>query len=80
MRHLDRVNARPVERGGDRADMIQPIGMADRMHAVAQRHILDVERRLARVEGHAACRSSRRRAIASPVASAAEVMMSRLPA
>src|SRR5690606_3934684 len=80
MRDLDRVDPGLVERLGDRADMVDAVHVADRVHAVAQRHVLDVELVLADVEAHAAAlRSMMRCASSSPVALAAAVMMSRLP-
>ena len=72
-----------VERPAYRDDMIEPVLVADRMHAVAQRHVLDVYPALG-VDGHdrspAQPAASRRSMTRSPVRSAAEVMMSRLPA
>src|SRR3546814_14832962 len=65
----------------DLANMIDAVLMADRMHAVAQRHVLNVEFGYGWVERHhAASFCNRRAAIFSAVASAAEVIMSRLPA
>src|SRR3546814_9444501 len=80
MRYLDRIDAGLLERLSDRAHMIDTVHVADGVHAVAQRHILDVELVLADVEAHAAAlRAWMRCASSSPVALAAAVMMSRLP-
>src|SRR3546814_2133866 len=54
MRYLDRIDAGLLERLSDRAHMIDTVHVADGVHAVAQRHILDVELVLADVEAHAA--------------------------
>jgi hypothetical protein len=55
--------------------------VADGVHAVAQGHVLDVELVVGGIEGQAAVLwRARAFAIRSAVASAAEVMMSRLPA
>jgi hypothetical protein len=81
MRDLDRVDPASSSAAGDRPDMIEPYMVPDGVHPVAQGHVLNVElvARLGRT-----CRScgpfSMRRAISSPVAFAAAVMMSRLPA
>src|SRR3546814_8795392 len=76
MRDLDRIDLRLIERPGDRLNMIEAVLVADRVHPVAQRHILDIEFGRSGVEAHAAIIS----AIFSAVRSDAEVMMSRLPA
>ena len=76
VRDLDRVDLRTVERLRDRLHMIQLILVADRVHAVAERHVLNIELGRCGIETHAAILS----AIFSAVFSAAEVMMSRLPA
>jgi hypothetical protein len=75
MRNLDGVHPCIVQRAGNGAHMVERISMADRMHAVAQRHVLNVE--LAGRLHAATCHFS---AIASAVRSAADVMMSRFPA
>jgi hypothetical protein len=81
MRHLDRVDPGGIECPGDRADMVDAVPVADRVHAVAQRHVLDVELGAGGIEiAHATALASWRRAIFSAVRRAAEVMMSRLPA
>src|SRR3546814_1525480 len=78
MRDLDRVNPGVIECLCDLANMIDAVLMADRMHAVAQRHVLNVEFGYGWVERHhAASFCNRRAAIFSAVASAAEVIMSR---
>src|SRR5687768_14795528 len=84
MRDLDRVDPGLVERGGDRADLLDPVHVPDRVHPVAQGDVLDVEpgAALGIVGGHhtvSFCAASRRSASSSPVALAAAVMMSRLP-
>ena len=71
MRDLDCIDLRRVERAGDRANVAETVLMTDRVHAVTQRDILDVKL------AHA---SAIRAATFSAVRSAAEVMMSRLPA
>src|SRR3546814_4061667 len=76
MRDLERIDLRLIERPGDRLNMIEAVLVANRVHPVAQRHILDIEFGRSGVEAHAAILS----AIFSAVRSAAEVMMSRLPA
>ncbi len=69
MRDLDRIDPGRIEGARDGAYRIQPVLMADGVHAVAQGDILDIELL------HAATPS----ASFSAVARAAEVMMSRLP-
>src|SRR3546814_18641877 len=81
MRYLDRIDAGLLERLSDRAHMIDTVHVADGVHAVAQRHFLDVELVLADVEAHAsALRALMRCASRSPLALSAAVMMSSLPA
>src|SRR3546814_10939278 len=80
MRYLDRIDAGLPERLSDRAHMIDTVHVADGVHAVAQRHILDVELVLADVEAHdAALRAWMRCASSSPVDLAAAAMLSSLP-
>ncbi|MCY1207336.1 hypothetical protein D9M72_189330 [compost metagenome] len=83
MRDLDRIHARGVERGRDAAHVVQAVLVADGVAAVAQRHVGDVEL-LGKLYGHvclpAAHADSRVSARRSAQASAALVMMSRLPA
>src|SRR3546814_13677870 len=77
MRDLDRVNPGVIECLCDLANMIDAVLMADRMHAVAQRHVLNVEFGYGWVERHhAASFCNRRAAIFSAVASAAAAIMS----
>src|SRR3546814_1076476 len=52
MRDLDRVNPGVIECLCDLANMIDAVLMADRMHAVAQRHVLNVEFGYGWVERH----------------------------
>ena len=77
MGDLDRVHPGRVQRGGDLGDLRQAVLVAYRVHSVAQRDVTDVERL-----GHldAPTLLVEWAAIRSAVASAAEVMMSRLPA
>ena len=77
---LDRVDAGAIERAGDLAHRLQMVLVTDRMHAVAQRDVLDVKLRLVLAGHHAASFCNWRAAQRSAVVSAAEVMMSRLPA
>lgn len=79
MRHLDGIHPGFVQGGRDLAHMVHRVSVADRMHAVAQRHILDIEPVMRGIEHHAT-RPMPCAAIFSAVASAADVMMSRLPA
>ncbi len=51
---LDRVDARAVERAGDLAHRLQVILVTDRMHAVTQRDVLDIELVLVLSGHHAA--------------------------
>jgi len=76
VRHLDRVHAGGVERPGDISRPLGPDPMPDGMHAVSQRDVLDIDSGLA--HGRPVCRPTV--ASRSAVRSAAEVMMSRLPA
>ena len=81
MRHLDGVHPCVVQRARNCAHLVQIILVLHRMHAVAQRHVLDVQPGRGGIEkSHAAALVMRRWAIASAVCRAAEVMMSRLPA
>ncbi len=80
VRDLDRIDLRAVQRPRDRLHMIEAVLVADRVHAVAQRDVLNVELLSGRIEGHAATPWFIRSAIFSAVLSAADVMMSRLPA
>ena len=93
VRYFDAVDTSRVQRRGDRLHLGDAVLMADGVAAIAQRYVRDVELP-AHVdtpwwfgEAHAGCfrprampTSIRRRAIMSPHARAAEVMMSRLPA
>ena len=87
MADLDGIDSRAIERRGDTPHVANRILVANGMHAVAQRDILDVEAAACAAEalgrrgahastGRAACDAASR----SPVRSAADVMMSRLPA
>ena len=76
------IDAGFIERLGNRGNMIHAIEMANRVHAIAQRHILDVDllpRGIKDFATHAAA-PNLSCAMRWPVASAAEVMMSRFPA
>ena len=78
MGDFDAADAGLVERAGDLPDLVERIAVADGMHAVAQRGVLNVNLAVrVHIHDQAAFLSSTRR---SAVASAAEVMMSRLPA
>ena len=82
---FDRVDLGPVKCAGNRLDVVQTILVTDSVHSVTQSDVLNVELLLGRVESHAAAPpcislSCMRFAIFSAVLSAAEVMMSRLPA
>ncbi|MCY1338203.1 hypothetical protein D9M69_240540 [compost metagenome] len=83
MRDLDRIHTGCVERGGNAAHVIQAVLVADGVAAVAQSDIRDIKLLVQihvclLLHGQAAARlvSARR----SAQASAALVMMSRLPA
>src|SRR5690606_37030839 len=82
MRDLDGIHARLVQRPGNGAHVIQPVPVKNRMHPVPQCHILDVDLGLGWIEArlHVPNLRWRCRTICSAVASAADVMMSRLPA
>jgi hypothetical protein len=74
---LDGVHSGGIDGRGDRAHLVGVHPVPDGVHAVAQGHVLDVEL------GNAHCRASTRWSAStssSAVRSAAEVMMSRLPA
>ena len=75
---LDGIDAGAIERRGDAPHVGDGILVADGVHAVAQRDVLDVEARAALMPSPAAPPSDA--ASRSPVRSAADVMMSRLPA
>src|SRR3546814_5433863 len=62
MRDLDRVNPGVIECLCDLANMIDAVLMADRMHAVAQRPVLNVEFGFGWVERHHAASFCNRRA------------------
>ena len=76
---FDGVDAGLVERAGDALDLRHGVLVPDRVHPVAQRHVLNVQRLAAHAPtpGAEAIIASARR---SPVRRAADVMMSRLPA
>ena len=78
--NLDGVHLGPIKCPGDRLDVLDAVLMANGMHSVAQRHVLDVKFRGFRIQAHGETSSSSRSAIFSAVRSAAEVMMSKLPA
>ena len=78
MGDLDRVDPGRVQRRDDPADVGGVDPVTDRVHPVAQRDVLDVE--LGHRVASWSAGLSRPWAIDSPTASAAEVMMSRLPA
>ena len=75
VRDLDRIDPGLVEGAHDLLDVCRVDAMPDRVHAVAQRDVLDVE-----LGAHAGTPSVSRTASASAVRIAADVMMSRLPA
>ena len=87
MGDLDRVHARLVECGGNSAHLINAVHVANRVHAVAQRYVLNIKLvpagnlKLCHSASfaHDAAAAMRRSAKSSPVALAAAVMMSRLP-
>ena len=88
MADLDGVDAGAIERRGDAPDVADGILVADGVHAVAERDVLDVQTAACPAEAvrlqaigschHLAARGAR--PSRSPVRSAADVMMSRLPA
>jgi len=80
MRHLDGIDLRPVQRSGDRLHMIQTVLVADGVHSVAQGDVLNIELGGGRIKAHAAAPSCILATIRSAVLSAAEVIISRLPA
>ncbi|MNG35646.1 hypothetical protein D3C84_1224400 [compost metagenome] len=81
MGDFDGVDLGLVQGAGDVLHVLDRVLVAHGMAAVAQGHVGDVQL-LARVEGHGASPQPliMERAMRSAVASAAEVMMSRLPA
>ena len=79
VRDFDRIHARAIERSRDSRDVGKRILMTDGVHAIAQRDVLNVERAVL----HAIApplTTDPAVASRSPVRSAADVMMSRLPA
>ena len=79
---LDGVDPRGVEGLADIPDPVEPVLVADGVHPVAQGHVLDVDLP-GPAPGHrpsSARPAARRSTSRSAVLSAAEVMMSRLPA
>ena len=84
VRDLDAVDAGGVQCRGDRLDLRDAVLVANGMAAVTQGHIADVElpgrRHASSFRPRAMPPAMRRCAIRSAHASAAEVMMSRLPA
>jgi len=72
---FDRIYLGRIEGAGDALDLLERILVADGMHAIAQRDVLNVNTRLHATFSIVICDASR-----SAVASAADVMMSRLPA
>ena len=87
MADLDGIDTRAIERRGDAADVANRILVANGVHAVAQRDVLDVKTAACAAEAvrrrraHASTgRAAYDAASRSPVRSAADVMMSRLPA
>ena len=79
MAHFDGVDTGGIESRGDSDDGIQSVFVTDGMHTIADRHVLDIELSLGQF-GHAASSLPRSSTNRSAVASAADVMMSRLPA
>ena len=79
MRHFNCVHARIIQCLGNRHDMIEPIHVADGVHAIAQRNILNIELIASFDVELAAHAAILRAARSSPVALAAAVIMSRLP-
>ncbi|MNL79965.1 hypothetical protein D3C87_2066920 [compost metagenome] len=76
MGDLDGVDLGAIQGASDGLDMVEAILVADGVHPVPQGHVLYIELGRGGIEGHVAILS----AIFSAVLSAAEVMMSRLPA
>src|SRR5688500_5670520 len=72
---FNRVHACAIERRGNPPHIAHGILMANRVHAVAQSDVLDVQ-----TVHTITCRAAYDSASRSPVRSAADVMMSRLPA
>ena len=78
--NLDRVDFGAVESLRNRLHMVEAILVTNRVHPVAQRHVLDIEFGLRRIEGHAGAPTCRVAAMRSAVRRAADVMISRFPA
>src|SRR3546814_18196791 len=80
MRHLDRVDPGIVQRLCDRRNMIQPIQVTDRVHAVAPGDVLNIELLAVDIKAHAAAlRPSSFAAISPALALAATVQLSKVP-
>ena len=73
---LDGIDTSAIERRGNAPHVGDGILVANGVHAVAERDVLDVEAAAHAITGRAAEDAASR----SPVRSAADVMMSRLPA
>ncbi|MNH25669.1 hypothetical protein D3C79_856840 [compost metagenome] len=74
MGDFDGVDLGAIQRRGDGTHVIQRILMTDGVHAVPQGYVTDIELLAVHTDAPIAC------AMRSAVASAAEVIMSRLPA
>ena len=81
---LDGIDPCRIQRTGNGSDMLEAVPMADGVHAVAQRYVLDIESLLSDRHNGAPARLlfpvAAARQYVSAVLSAAEVMISRLPA
>src|ERR1700722_15433657 len=82
MGDFDSVDAGIIQGFGYHRDLVSRVFVADGVHSVPQRHVLDVKPICIGIEhlGYATSFVNWRIAIFSPVLRAAEVMMSRLPA
>ena len=79
--HFDRIDFGQIERAGNRLHVIEPVLVADRVHPVTQGNVLDIELLRGRIrQSYLGRHAAILFAIFSAVRSAAEVMMSRLPA
>ena len=81
MRHFDGIDLRQIERLRDLAHVIEAVLVPDGVHAITQGDVLDVELLSGRIpQSHFSAHAAILIAIFSAVLSAAEVMMSKLPA
>jgi mannose/fructose/N-acetylgalactosamine-specific phosphotransferase system component IIC len=76
--HFNRIDARAIQRLGNLAHIVERVLMTNRVHPVAQGHVRDIE--FFTVHAASPAASFIAWAIFSAVASAAEVIISRLPA